>query len=199
MGDDSVKIHRGSLQEWESFANKSPQASFFHTPLWSHILTKAGLAHTPEFLIFEFAGDLKAAVPALSVPHWAGLLQSWCSMPLGTYGGIMTNRHCSDSEWKNVTAKVLQNLAPGIRQPSLCLDLPPALSIPSESLPDRAVVVDLSTHLLPLQEDFQSLWDSRFKSNNRWSTRKAEKTGFQITELQGKEDMELFQMLYDGA
>lgn len=199
METGSTTLRHGTNQEWESIAATSPQATFFHTPLWASILTEAGLARNPQCLVAEVSSDMKAAVPAMHVPRLQGLVHPWCSMPQGTYGGVLTSRACSDSEWTDILLRILGSLVPGLREPSMLLNFPPGISVPSASLPKGAAVSESSTHVLSLQPDFESLWNNKFKSNNRWSTRKAEKTGFEITDLQSREDLKLFQTLYDHA
>jgi hypothetical protein len=67
------------------------------------------------------------------------------------------------------------------------------------SPPSVGDVVERSTHVLQLSQDFGTIWTQRFTKKNRNTCRKAERAGITVERVQGTEGAELYYDLYTPA
>lgn len=187
---------KGLIDRWNEILSSLGQYSFFQTPEWVDILYKClpGTKHRHCFL--TFSDGVSAFLPLLSMPKKWGI-RKLDSLPWGTYGGLISNQEFSYTHYE----AAIRSMA-SLFEPVCIITLPPERKKHNK---DQTITTDTysihwqSTHILKLDSDFDSLWDTKFQSRNRTAIRKAIKQGVKCRFSNKKSDINQFHALYQNA
>lgn len=195
-----IKCERGDfnglIDRWNEILSSLGQYSFFQTHEWVDILYKSMPGAKHRHCLLTFSDGVSALLPLLSIPKKWGI-RKVDSLPWGTYGGFLGEQALSNAHY----AAALQSMT-SLFEPVCIITLPPKMK---EQNKDQPISTDTdsnrwqSTHILKLDSDFDSLWDTKFQSRNRTAIRKALKRGVQcrFSNLEG--DINQFHALYQKA
>ncbi|MBV9079518.1 MAG: GNAT family N-acetyltransferase, partial [Elusimicrobia bacterium] len=93
---------------WESTANRSPEASFFHTPYWARILSKTFPGkYQIATKTFKRSDGTVAVLPMMGAGfELKGFFGSYLSNPLGVYGGFISESPISGEEFQKLVERL---------------------------------------------------------------------------------------------
>ena len=180
---------------WDDILSKQQTYSFFQTPLWSEILCQTIPESRSYHHWFSFSDGTEAVLPTIAIPKRLGF-QKVESLPWGTYGDLIGSGPIG-IEHRIAAASQLISW----RVPVAEINLPPATSTLDESKLSRLGwrVRTATTHLLPLDEPFDTIWAKRFKSRNRTAIRNAQKKGITVRLSNDLDSLDSLKRLYRAA
>lgn len=114
-------------------------------------------------------------------------------MPMGRYGGPLFEQPLSREEW----VEMCEFLSSGLTRIAAVLELPPGV-VPPEDLPDWIQVEETSHQVVPLEEDFEAVFQ-RFTRNKRTFVRKARREGMVVVDGEGEQDVRTLVKVYEQA
>ena len=79
-------------EEWQEFADRSAEATFFHTPCWYEIFARTYPFMRVAARRFVFEDGQVVLFPLLEVRSGKGLVRTHQSGPAGCYGGWISER-----------------------------------------------------------------------------------------------------------
>ena len=138
-----------SHEFWEGVLKNCQQATFFHSPVWLDTLVKTFPQYTNATLGFTFESGNRALIPLVADRSRGKIFKKFKhkSMPLGTYGGIISERKLSPEEHRNI----LEHLSSGsiddltiVGNPLEDYDLPEYF--PAKGLFTHIISLDLFIH-----------------------------------------------------
>ncbi len=180
---------------WRDILRDVNRYSFFQTPRWAEILSKVLPHARPCHRWFSFSDGSEAVFPAFAVPVRFGI-RKLDSMYWGSYGGLissspLTPRHYLaaaryDLDWKTPICDVTLNPA----------DLETTREFSNTRL---FQVIERTTHILHLDEPFETIWKERIKSRNRTTIRRAKRDGVQTRWSNDARSIDTIKTLYQKA
>ncbi|MBN1308778.1 MAG: GNAT family N-acetyltransferase [Chitinispirillaceae bacterium] len=91
VGDALESAAPASREQWLSFCERCPGATFFHTPLWAGLFERRfPRRFRAAPVLFRFRDGATALLPVVVGYRLGGLLRTVSSMPCGTYGGWLS-------------------------------------------------------------------------------------------------------------
>jgi lipid II:glycine glycyltransferase (peptidoglycan interpeptide bridge formation enzyme) len=168
-----VKIHKnpGKEEHWAFLAERE-EYSFFQSPVWIESLVSSFPVYSNNSYLFEFEDGNKVFCPLICVKKYKGLVKAGHSMPFHTYGGLLSlNQNIND-----YASTVIQEL-----KKDFFFKLVITQSPLEENLElNIGKKIPLSTHILNLESDYSSVWETKYDSKNRNQIRKARNSGMEI-------------------
>lgn len=162
-------IENIDINEWRSYVNRCPYATFFHTPEW-YLIWEKYLGYTISCLKFNFVSGNTAIFPFSIEKRLKGLVKRVISSPVGTYGGILSNTQLSKNECDEVLFHLLSYKNIQIRVNPLS---PFLINLPYER-EDFTQIIELKYD----EADLLKLWSI----NHLRSVKKAHKSSVKVTE-----------------
>jgi len=185
-----MKIKSPNFQEWQRFVEKLPDHNFFQLPVWGQIHEKIYNDFKIKTRMYLFDDGVKILVPLLRKKITWGL-NSYYSLPNGTYGGILWNKKPDEEQ----LSQVIKNLT---RMNTLNISICPHPLQYKEMLfleEYGFTSATLYVHILYLQNGFDNYWKN-LSCKNRNQTRKAIKSGIEIRIGKNIEDIKSYYGLY---
>lgn len=158
-----------SPEKWDDIVKNTPGGTFFHTYTWAKILSES-YGYEIATKLFIFSDGTNVLFPLMRTFTKLGIFRQFESMPFSTYGGPLP-ADIGDE-------KLAQILAPFGTRDSLTMIPSPLFSRKHWTGLDHA---EFSTHILPLGNGFDTIWNVKFSGKVRNQCRKAEKEGYQIS------------------
>lgn len=183
-----VKIEQSGEppEDWEPLWRRDPRATLFLHPRWSTALLRVNPRLEPVYLVALEAGEIVGLLPLMRVRKLG--LDQFLSLPLGTHGGPLLR---PEAEASVVTAlcEAFRRLVTGRRTYRFEMQLfdPPR--------PFRTAIMPAlgdcfcedSTHVIPLTDDFEKIWTSRYSRKTRNCVRQAQRAGVTVARESGRE------------
>ncbi|NIM19610.1 MAG: GNAT family N-acetyltransferase [Candidatus Latescibacteria bacterium] len=172
--------------ELEDLAERSPQATFYHTRVWAKSLSRVFPWIAYRSIIAEEEGEVLGYLPFFIVGK--GARRALWSLPFGTYGGPVT----LDSN--EVHLALLDHYA-GLRRSMKVYETgwvdfwnrPAVQPFKTESA---------ITHIIDLEPGFDKIWSESFDKSKRKHTKQAERRGVRVVETNSVEDAGRFHHIY---
>jgi hypothetical protein len=177
---------------WESIVSKSGHATFFHSPAWVTVLEKTYPGCSNDTRAFVFGSGARALLPLMVEKESRGFFKKakHKSMPLGVYGGIVSDAQLTADERR----AVFHHLAA-----SDISDLK-VVAAPMENgdYPENFKRTSLFTHILYLDGDFEKV-RSRFSRGQKSNINQARKKGVTVRVAGSDEDYEHYYHMYQDT
>lgn len=177
------------LRDWERILAERDSYSFFHAPQWADLLHSVLPQGRMKHLFLRFSDGNEAVLPLLALPR-KFMFYKIESLPWGTYGGLISSSTMTEHHYRAISRLVLS-----WREPIAILTLPPGERIEEDSSL-QFHGQSLTTHILPLQNGFDEIWNTRFQSRLRTSIRKAQREGVTISGSSDKHAIQELKRLY---
>ncbi len=188
-----VEWVEGFCAEAFALAARAPEATFYHTHAWSAALVRAFARMRAGALLVRDGGDVVGAMPFVDV-HVGPAVRRW-SMPLGTYGGPLTEPGLDASAREAVRRALLDAFFRSRRGRVIdvgFVDFPGIGDVPGT----RAVTS--TTHMVALDADFDVVVRERFASDRRKRMRNARRLGVTVRRARSAADVDAFYRVYLG-
>lgn len=174
-------------ERWDQIVENSLEGTFFHTYTWAKIVSDS-YGFDIETKLFIFNDGSEVLFPLMKTHTRGGIFREFHSMPFSTYGGPLPS-DIDDSK----LAKILSTFRTS-----------DSLSVIPNPLYFRTYWkgfehTNFPTHILPLAEGFDYIWDKRFAGKVRNQCRKAEKEGYEIGVNNSLEAFKWFSDTYSEA
>jgi hypothetical protein len=169
-----IEIHRKvGREEHLAFLAKREEYSFFQTPFWIESLVSSFPEYSNNSYLFMFDDGNKVLCPLICIKKCWGLVTTGHSMPFHTYGGLLSlNQNSND--YASVIIQVLKK--------DFYFKLVLTQSPLEETLGlNEGKITPLSSHILHLEGDYASVWETKYDSKNRNQIRKARNSGMVIS------------------
>ena len=178
-----------SQEFWEGLLKNCEQATFFHSPVWLEALVKTYPQYTNASLGFTFKSGNRALIPLVADRSRKKIFKKskHKSMPLGTYGGIISERKLSAEEYRNIQ----EHLTSGMIDDLTIVGNP----LEDYELPEHFLAKGLFTHIISLDADFEQV-TKRFSRGHRSNIKQAEKKGVHIRCANSLADFEHYYQIY---
>ncbi len=172
---------------WLGVARACSYATFFHTPLWHDLATKAYPAYRDRSVGAILPSGVRAVLPLLEVAR-VGPLRRLASTFESCYGGLIADGPLSPADeaaiyraalgWRALDCRLLSNPFGPAREP----------------LPGASAVAD-ATQVVELDGDFAAVF-ARFSKNQRNAYRRGLKAGVQIRPATSIDDYRAYYRAY---
>ena len=100
-----------SMERWDAYVQRAPQATFFHRAGWKTVLEKA-FGHRTYFLYAHDAGNIVGILPLAQIKS-ALFGNSLSSLPFCVYGGIVAESEQVAEELRNAACRLAESLKVG--------------------------------------------------------------------------------------
>jgi hypothetical protein len=179
--------------EWEQFLQACPNATFYHTPQWKHVLGSA--FSQPLYLaVRDKNGNLVGVCPGFIVK--SGMVKIYQSNPRSDYAGPIISPTCFGRAFEALMAYLMSlSHRKGVAYAKLNLmDADFKRFFPTSALTESNVggVVELDLKATP----YAYIWSKIVKQKMRTKIRAIEKHGFRAEEAKTKSDLKEFYKLY---
>ena len=178
-----MQVRKIEETEWRAYLEECSTATFFHTPEWYEVWKKyAGYDY--ECRLFVFDSGVKAIFPLAWKKRLKGLMKSYFSSPVGTYGGVVSHDELKEKEIKEVQAYLKKITLLQIRANPL-----------NEIFASSFFNIDDSTQVIDLnivQEDIKKKWSK----NHLRSLKKGMENGLSIREAGENSDWTNYYDIY---
>ena len=184
-------IEDPSLEMWEEVAGQCEWATFYHSPLWSKVLTETYSHYMVLTKGFLFDDGTKALLPLVGYKRKSFFRKTTRlkSMGFGSYGGLVASGSWSDEKseqvfswFKSRNARVYVD-----GNPFFAYDLPEYFSKQKQS-----------TYALRLNKPIEEIWKG-FSSGHRKSIKKATRKGVTVREATSPEDYRAYLGVYEDT
>lgn len=174
---------------WSEVAAKDPLGLVTQTPSWCDALVATG-RYRDASRLYELPGGRHLVVPLVQRRGPFQLLASY--PPAWGMGGVVAGHPVTEGDLRGVFADLgsLGAHRVQIRPNPLRSELWKA------ACPEEAITIDRNAHVLDLSGGFEVVWSSRFKSDARRKSRRAERLGVVVSRQAGPEPMQPFFELY---
>lgn len=187
MKPQLIKAGSREYDLWEHLVNSCEWGSFWATPSWTNVLCRAYGFEPHPILVKTKAGPV--IVPAVSLSRRYRFWRSLESMPLGGYGGFLTEGRLSPE----VIDEVLSTLGK-LRITGLKIHLPPEAD--SKDFTNALLTSEPPTHILTLPADEDELFERTYAPSFRNKVRQAMKWGVRCRVLPMSEAISLVKRIY---
>jgi CelD/BcsL family acetyltransferase involved in cellulose biosynthesis len=179
-------------EAWWEVAAACPEATFFHTPLWSRLVTAAFPGWRDASMGFTVRGGQRAVLPMVEAARpMRGLFRELVSTFAGCYGGLIAEPGADPAELAGVWESVLGQG----RLARLELTGSP---VGAAVLPSAPASSEDVTHLLDLTAGYESLVRGYSESTRR-AVRKARAAGVTVERATREEDFRAYFEVYEDA
>lgn len=170
--------------ELDALADRSPNATFYHTHAWLSALAAAYPRMTLRVMVARRDGATAAFLPYFETRR--GFLRTLWSLPFGTYGGP-----AGETEASQHLLREFQSMAgsPGVIDVG-CVDYTNTHDASGWE------VSDLDTHVVDISGGFDTVWRDRFDKPRRRRARRAEEHGVTVRQGNGRQDVNRFLGVY---
>jgi hypothetical protein len=176
-----------SRAEWLACCEQDDRATFFHTPYWSELFERGYVnRYRAEPRLIRFCDATAAVVPMVVNRHWGGMFRTTCSMPGGTFGGVLFRGDLSPEKEAAVMAQ-FDNHA------SLLLRENPYR--PFTILPSNCRCIDEHTRTVDLTPGYEPVW-KRATAAHRNAVRNAVRSGVEVCEAENADDWDTYVAVY---
>jgi CelD/BcsL family acetyltransferase involved in cellulose biosynthesis len=172
--------------ELASVAERSSDATFYHSPVWIDALRRVFPSMSFRCLVAEEGNQPVGYLPFFYI-HKGPVKIIW-SMPFGTYGGPVTLD--SQSVRRTLLGKLAETGRGFWTYETGCVD---RWNRPAG---DPFKTMERTTHILDLEPGFESIWSNQFDKSKRKQTRRAEREGVTIVESTGETEAKQFYRIY---
>ncbi|HET6350081.1 MAG TPA: GNAT family N-acetyltransferase [Candidatus Krumholzibacteria bacterium] len=172
------------IPELDALADRSANATFYHTGIWLGAMAEAYPRMTLRVLVARRNGTAVAYLPYFETRR--GFLRALWSLPFGTYGGPVGDAVECAGLMQEFRAQLA---APGVIEVG-CVDHANALAA------DGWDVFPSSTHVVDISGGFDRVWHDRFDKPRRRRVRRAEELGVTVRRGAGREDVARFMEVY---
>jgi hypothetical protein len=188
-----MKVERPVPEEfWWAVARDCPRASFFHTPLWSRLVTTAFPDLCGASAGLTLPGGARVVLPMVEIArHVRGGFAEAESTYAGCYGGLIADRSLGPGEYAAAWQAVLGQRRIG----RLHLTGDPLSGDPGPGLPPSAEDV---THLLDLAPGWERV-EAGFSEGHRRSIRRAAAHGLTVAPAAGLDDFRAYFEVYQDS
>lgn len=170
--------------ELDALADRSANATFYHTDTWLRSLSGAYPRMSLRVLVAHNGGAPSGFLPYFESRR--GFLRVLWSLPFGTYGGPVGETDACTKLMQDFRARLS---TPGVMEVG-CIDYDRSLHVEGW---ERA---DLSTHVVDISSGFDDVWRNRFDKPRRRRARRAEENGVTVRQGSTAVDIEGFLGVY---
>lgn len=172
---------------WWAVARKSPNATFFHTPLWQELALRTTPGSRDATIGAILPSGVRAVLPLIETRR-LGVMRKLLSTHEYCYGGVIADGPITHAERQAILAAACDWRTFSVRY----------LQSPLENEPGPAGVapiLDETTYMVSLDGTFEEVF-ARFNKNCRNSYRKGIKEGVQVREATGIDDYRAYFAAY---
>jgi len=170
--------------ELDALADRSPDATFYHTGAWLSALSSAYPRMVLRVLVAHEGGAPAAYLPYFEARR--GFLRTLWSLPFGTYGGPVGE--------KKAALELLRHFRSQFSRPGVvdvgCIDYTHTMD------PSGWDTTELDTHVVDIAQGFEHVWQERFDKPRRRRARRAEEHGVTVRRGSGRDDVARFLDVY---
>ncbi len=172
--------------ELDSVAERSPQATFYHSRVWAEILSRVYPSWAFRCIVAEEGNDILGYLPFFVIRK--GPVRIIWSMPFGTYGGPVT----LDSE--QADRALLQSFT-GVSRGFWIYET--AYVDFLNRIPGSPFTTwEQLTHIIDLGPGFDVIWSKALDKSKRKQSKRAERMGVRIVETGSAQDAAHFYAIY---
>jgi CelD/BcsL family acetyltransferase involved in cellulose biosynthesis len=182
-----LELRQPDPAAWESLVAAAKEATVFHTSAWARLWEEEWPDARWEVVAVKEGSGYAAGIPALV--RRRGPARVIYSMPYATYGGPIVRRGHPDPAGARRDL-----LAAWSREARKALTFRSELAWYAgrrEEVPEKLLVAEGFTHVLPLTGDLDDLW-SGFAPSARRLVRQADESGLTIRVIDQEEEVRLF-------
>lgn len=189
----AVSIRRVGQEEWWDLVEDCAAATFFHTPLWHELVTRARPELADRSLGLYEGERLIAVLPM--VGRSGGLVSPIRleSTYAGCYGGVVSRSGVPTAAMRELYEEALSSGAVTLAVAGNPFD--------EDASPDPNLARELSedfTQVIDLRQEFDEIV-SAFSSGRRSGMHKAEREGVKVRRAEGLEDYEAYYKAYEAS
>lgn len=176
---------------WEELVKKSPDSTFFHSPLWHEIVTQTYRDYTTATRGFEFDDGSKAVFPLIQTKE-GGILKGKSrlkSSVFGGYGGVIAERALAAQEQQAIYAHLLSLRA------SISIDGNP---FSTDAIPQTFTLKQDFTHVVALNTTEEQLY-KRLSRGAKSNLNQALKKGVSIRIAHTPQDISRYFTVYQNT
>jgi hypothetical protein len=181
-------MHIELLDAWtpelDALAERSANATFYHTGTWLSALAGAYPRMSLRVLLATESAAARAFLPYFETRR--GFVRMLWSLPFGTYGGPVGEVHACAELLREYRSQLS---LPGVIEVG-CIDYAPSLDTAGWE------TSELSTHVVDISGGFDQVWRERFDKPRRRRARRAEENGVSVRRGTGSEDVARFMEVY---
>jgi hypothetical protein len=184
-------IENPSIEFWEKVATQCEGATFYHSPLWSKVLTETYSHYKILSKGFLFDDGSKAILPLLGYKRGSFFKKTTRlkSMGFGSYGGLVASGNWSDEKSEQVFSWLQE------RSASVYVDGNPFFAC---NLPECFSKQQKSTYALRLNKSIEEIWKG-FSSGHRKSIKKATRMGVTVRKAISLDDYRAYLAVYEDT
>lgn len=185
-----IRLRAPDPAAWDSLIAASGEATVFHTARWARLWEEEWRDARWEVVAVEEGAGYAAAIPV--IVRRRGPARVLYSMPFATYGGPIVRKGHPDPG--RARRQVVAAWAREARRPlTLRSELAWYQGAPDE-MPESLPAWEGFTHVLPLTEDLEALWEG-FSPSTRRLVRQADESGLAIRVIEKEEEVRVFHEL----
>jgi hypothetical protein len=191
--EDFRKLYRCDRAErsvWLEMCRRCDQATFFHTPFWAELFERRFPGRfKAEPLMLRFEDHTGVVLPIVVKRHLMGLVRIVCSMPAGTFGGILSEHPLSPVR----EAAAVDCL---LRFPNLVFRENPFQ--PLRHIPEHLHCIEDATQVVDIDKGYDGAW-KRATAAHRNAVRNAVRSGVSVEEASTAEDWKAYVAIYNTS
>jgi hypothetical protein len=185
-----VETRQASTDEWEAACRTCEWATFFHTPQWAKVWSKATRnVVRPAARAVKFDDGVQAIIPLSIKRHILGLVKVVLSSPGGTYGGWLSDGSVGASHARLLVKTMLSC-------PDLVWRENPYDQIVSGM--DLSLAIEDSAQVIDLRRDLETIYGETDRAHHK-SLRKAQTEGVTVRQANSPEDWKRHYELYQDS
>lgn len=179
------------IQSWEKLIRTSPEATFFHTPLWHKIVAQTYKEYSIATREFSFNDGLQAIFPCIQTKT-KGFLKGeerLKSSVFGAYGGIVSNSDLTQSHQNQIYGYLL-----GLKARISIVTNP----FSTYTLPDAFICKDSFTQIFPLQDEDNSPFQ-RLSRGAKSNLNQAKKKSVTVRTARTEQEIASYYAIYQNT
>jgi CelD/BcsL family acetyltransferase involved in cellulose biosynthesis len=170
----------------DAFAVDSKDATFYHSGTWIESLSQSFPRMTFQCFVARSGNEILGYLPFFIIKK--GPLNTAWSLPFGTYGGPVVGDDPDVADALVESFRRLKNRG-GIHEVGL-------VDFTGRFARGLGRQIEETTHILELEDDFDSLRAGRFKKSKRRQARKARREGVRVEEARTPDEVSKYHGIY---